>query len=35
MLESERIKLREAAESGDFMSIAVNENEKPVYGCFD
>ena len=34
MFESERVKLKEAAEAGDVMSIAINADGTPVRGCF-
>lgn len=34
MLESERMKLKEAAKLGDYMSIAINKDGEPVYGGF-
>lgn len=34
MLESERIKLKEAAKLGDYMSIAINKEGEPVHGGF-
>ena len=34
MLESERLKLKEAAEAGDVMSIAINADDTPVREVF-
>lgn len=34
MLESERLKLKAAAEAGGYMSIAINVDNTPVRGCF-